>query len=126
MLFRSLAIGFGVMGGWNQPQAHVQVVSNIVDHGYSIQQAIEAPRFAKLTFDGTDVMIESRISEDARRDLATRGHAIDLQGPFSSMMGGGQAVAHDAASGVNFGASDPRKDGAAVPEPPGELRGLHQ
>jgi gamma-glutamyltranspeptidase/glutathione hydrolase len=38
-------------------------------------------------------------------------------GDFSSDMGGGQAVVHDTASGVNWGASDPRKDGAAVPEP---------
>ena len=117
-----LTIGFGVMGGWNQPQAHAQVVSNIVDHGYSIQEAIEAPRFAKLTFDGTDVMIESRVSESARLDLASRGHAIDLQGPFSSMMGGGQAVAYDASNGLKLGASDPRKDGAAIPEPPAPHR----
>jgi gamma-glutamyltranspeptidase/glutathione hydrolase len=117
-----VTIGFGVMGGWNQPQAHAQVVSNLVDHGYSIQEAIEAPRFAKLTFDGTDVMVESRVGEEARRDLAARGHDIDLQGPFSSMMGGGQAVAHDASTAVNLGASDPRKDGAAVPEPLGPAR----
>src|SRR4029077_4011807 len=41
-----LSIGFGVMGGWTQPQAHVQVISNIVDHGLNIQQALEAARFA--------------------------------------------------------------------------------
>ena len=41
-----------------------------------------------------------------------------MLGDFSSTMGGGQAVMHDSASGVNYGASDPRKDGAAVPEPP--------
>ena len=53
-------VGFGVMGGWNQPQAHVQVISNMVDHGLNIQQALEAPRFVKLTFAGTDVMMEAR------------------------------------------------------------------
>jgi gamma-glutamyltranspeptidase/glutathione hydrolase len=87
-----LSIGFGVMGGWNQPQAHVQVITNIVDHGLNIQQALEAPRFVKLTFTGTDVMMESRFSEDARAGLARRGHEIDLQGEFSNMVGGGQAV----------------------------------
>jgi len=112
-----LAIGFGVMGGWNQPQAHAQVISNIVDHGLNIQQALEAPRFVKLTFPGTDVMLESRFPEDVRAGLARRGHEIDLQGEFSNMVGGGQAVMHDARSAVNFGASDPRKDGAAIPEP---------
>jgi gamma-glutamyltranspeptidase/glutathione hydrolase len=42
---------------------------------------------------------------------------LTVQGDFSDEMGGGQAVIHDSASGVNYGASDPRKDGEAVPEP---------
>jgi len=112
-----LRVGFGVMGGWNQPQAHVQVISNIVDHGLNIQQALEAPRFAKLTFAGTDVMLESRFPESVRDGLTRRGHEIDLQGEFSNMVGGGQAVMHDGRAKVNCGASDPRKDGAAIPEP---------
>jgi gamma-glutamyltranspeptidase/glutathione hydrolase len=112
-----LRIGFGVMGGWNQPQAHVQVISNIVDHGLNIQQAIEAPRFVKLTFAGTDVMMESRIPESVRDGLARRGHEVDLQGEFSNMVGGGQAVMRDDLAKVNYGASDPRKDGVAIPEP---------
>ncbi len=112
-----LSVGFGVMGGWNQPQAHVQFISNIVDHGLNIQAALEAPRFVKLTFSGADVMLESRFPEDVRRGLEQKGHQIDLQGEFSNMVGGGQAVMHDARAGVNYGASDPRKDGAAIPEP---------
>jgi gamma-glutamyltranspeptidase/glutathione hydrolase len=112
-----LRIGFGVMGGWNQPQAHVQVISNIVDHGLNIQQALEAPRFVKLTFAGTDVMMESRFPESVRDGLTRRGHEIDLQGEFSNMVGGGQAVMRDERAKVNYGASDPRKDGAAIPEP---------
>ena len=48
-------IAFGIMGGWNQSQAHAQFVSNIVDHGMNIQAALEAPRFTKLTFEGLDV-----------------------------------------------------------------------
>ena len=112
-----VSVGFGVMGGWNQPQAHVQVISNIVDHGLNIQQALEAPRFVKLTFPGTDVMMESRVPESVRQALERRGHDIDLQSDFSNMVGGGQAVMHDAGAKVNYGASDPRKDGAAIPEP---------
>ena len=112
-----LTVGFGVMGGWNQPQAHAQVISNVVDHGLNIQQALEAPRFVKLTFPGTDVMMESRVPESVREGLERRGHEIDLQGEFSNMVGGGQAVMHDARAKVNYGASDPRKDGAAIPEP---------
>lgn len=109
---------FGIVGGWNQPQAHVQFVSNIVDHGMNIQAALEAPRFTKITFEGCDVMMEGRIAEPVRASLSRKGHEIELQGNFSSMVGGGQSVSRDLGAGVNYGASDPRKDGAAIPEPP--------
>lgn len=111
-------IGFGIMGGLNQAQAHAQFVSNMVDHGMNIQAALEAPRFTKLTFGGCDVMIEARVQADVRADLTERGHRLELQGDFSSWMGGGQVVIHDSAAGVNYAASSPRKDGAAVPEAP--------
>ena len=108
-------IAFGIMGGWNQSQAHAQFVSNVVDHGMNIQAALEAARFTKLSFDGNDVAIERRISADAQRDLAARGHELQVEGDFCSFMGGGQAVMRR--DGVNYGASDPRKDGSAIPEP---------
>jgi len=111
-------IAFGIMGGWNQSQAHAQFVSNLVDHGMNIQAALEAARFTKLSFDGVDVSIERRIPAEVQRGLAERGHALDVQGDCCSLMGGGQAVLRR--DGVNFGASDPRKDGAAVPEPVGK------
>jgi gamma-glutamyltranspeptidase/glutathione hydrolase len=82
----------------------------------NIQAALEAPRFTKLTFEGRDVCVESRVPATIRDGLADRGHEVDVQGDFCSLMGGGQAVMRDGA-GVNYGASDPRKDGAAVPEP---------
>ncbi|HUP40389.1 MAG TPA: gamma-glutamyltransferase [Vicinamibacterales bacterium] len=108
-------IAFGIMGGWNQSQAHAQFVTNIVDRGMNIQAALEAPRFTKLSFEGNDVAIERRFSADVQRDLAARGHELEIEGDFCSLMGGGQAVRR--AGGVNYGASDPRKDGAAIPEP---------
>ena len=108
-------IVFGIMGAWNQSLAHAQFVSNVVDHRMNIQAALEAPRFTKLTFEGCDVMLERRISEAVRQGLAARGHEIEVQGDFCTLMGGGQAVMRK--DGVNYGASDPRKDGAAVPEP---------
>jgi gamma-glutamyltranspeptidase / glutathione hydrolase len=111
-------IGFGIMGGLNQAQAHAQFVSYMVDHEMNIQAALEAPRFTKLNFGGCDVMIEARVPAEVRGELTNRGHKLDVQGDFSSWMGGGQVVAHDAATGVNYGASSPRKDGAAVPEAP--------
>jgi gamma-glutamyltranspeptidase/glutathione hydrolase len=82
----------------------------------NIQAALEAPRFTKMTFEGCEVEIESRVSADVRADLAARGHKIQLRGPFAASVGGGQAVLRDSAAGVNYGASDPRKDGAAIPE----------
>jgi gamma-glutamyltranspeptidase/glutathione hydrolase len=110
-------IGFGIMGGLNQAQAHAQFISNIVDHGFNIQMALEMPRFTKTTWNGCDVSIESRIPAEIRDALTARGHDLKLLGDFSSTMGGGQAVIHNTATGVNYGASDPRKDGSAVPEP---------
>jgi gamma-glutamyltranspeptidase/glutathione hydrolase len=111
-------IAFGIMGGLNQTPAHAQFVSNVVDHGMSIQSALEAPRFTKLKFGGCDVVIENRVPKDVRDALAAKGHELTVAGDFSNQVGGGQAVLHNSATGVNYGASDPRKDGAAVPEPP--------
>ena len=110
-------IAFGIMGGWNQAQAHVQFVSNVVDHGMNIQAALEAARFTKLTFAGRDVSMERGVPDAARAELARRGHEIEVLGDFSSLVGGGQSVMRDSGAGVSFGASDPRKDGAASPEP---------
>jgi len=110
-------VAFGIMGGWNQSQAHAQFVSNVVDHGMNIQAALEAARVTKITFTGCDVLMESRVPEPVRGELTRKGHEIDLQGAFSSLVGGGQSVMRDYAAGVNYGASDPRKDGAAIPEP---------
>jgi gamma-glutamyltranspeptidase/glutathione hydrolase len=109
-------VAFGIMGGWNQSQAHAQFVSNVVDHGMNIQAAMEAARMTKLTFTGCDVTMESRVPESVRLQLADKGHEIAVQGAFSSIVGGGQSVMRDFATGVNYGASDPRKDGAAIPE----------
>lgn len=110
-------IAFGIMGGFNQAQAHAQFVSNIVDYGMDIQAALEAPRFTKMTFNGCDVQMEDRIPEDVRKLLTARGHEIELRGDYSEVMGGGQAVMRDFKTGVNYGASDPRKDGEAIPQP---------
>jgi gamma-glutamyltranspeptidase/glutathione hydrolase len=111
-------VAFGIMGGWNQSQAHVQFVTDLVDYKMNIQAALEAPRFAKLTFTGCDVRMEVRIPQKSRDELSSLGHQIQLLGPYSSTVGGGQAVLRDFATGVNFGASDPRKDGEAIAELP--------
>jgi gamma-glutamyltranspeptidase / glutathione hydrolase len=111
-------IAFGIMGGWNQSQAHAQYVSHIVDSNQNIQAAMETARFYKPTFTGCDVLIENRLPANARAELEAKGHVITLHNGYSDTFGGGQAVMRDFAAGVNYGASDPRKDGAAVPELP--------
>jgi gamma-glutamyltranspeptidase/glutathione hydrolase len=111
-------VAFGIMGGWNQSQAHAQFVANIVDFKMNIQAAMEAPRFSKRTFEGCDVQMENRIPQKTRDDLSAKGHKIQVMGAFSSVVGGGQAVLRDSSTGVNYGASDPRKDGAAVAQLP--------
>ncbi len=113
-----IRVAFGIMGGWNQSQAHAQFIANIADYKMNIQAALEAPRFTKLTFAGCDVQMENRFSGKVREELIAKGHKIQVTGTFSSVVGGGQAVLRDFATGVNYGASDPRKDGAAVAEVP--------
>jgi len=115
-------IGFGIMGGWNQSQAHAQFVANVVDHRMNLQVALEASRFTKMTFDGCDVEMESRVPFPTRAVLTERGHVIKLLGEFASDVGGGQAVMRDFATGINYGASDPRKDGCAIPQPQAGMR----
>jgi gamma-glutamyltranspeptidase / glutathione hydrolase len=116
----AVRIGFGIMGGWNQAQAHAQYVANIVDFGLDIQQALEAGRFTKPTFDGADVLVEALVPEDTRGRLSAMGHQVEVVPPRTGLFGSGQAVMSDGA-GVHFGASEPRHDGAAIPEgtPPG-------
>jgi len=114
----NIHIGFGIMGGYNQAQAHAQFVSNLVDHNLNIQAALEAPRFTKLTFGGCDAMIENRVPADVRAALSARGHDLEVLGAYSGWMGGGQVVLRDSGAKVNYAASSPRKDGAAIPEAP--------
>jgi gamma-glutamyltranspeptidase/glutathione hydrolase len=110
-------LAFGIMGGWNQAQAHAQFVSNVVDFGMNIQAALDAARFSKDTFEGCDVNLEGRIAAATRAELAAMDHQVILRGDYSSaLMGSGQAVGRDFGAGMNYGASDPRKDGAAVME----------
>jgi gamma-glutamyltranspeptidase/glutathione hydrolase len=113
-------MAFGIMGGWNQSQAHAQFIANMVDFKMNIQAALEAPRFSKRTFGGCDVQMENRFAQNVRNELTSKGHKIEVKGTYSTPMGGGQAVLRDFASGVNYGASDPRKDGQAVAEQPFE------
>jgi gamma-glutamyltranspeptidase/glutathione hydrolase len=109
-------IGFGIMGGANQPLAHAQFVSNVVDYGMNIQEAVENARFTVSPQRGCNIVIESRVPPEVRQKLSAMGHQLDVRNAYSSAMGRGQAVLHDSKAKVNYGASDARADGAAVPE----------
>jgi gamma-glutamyltranspeptidase/glutathione hydrolase len=109
-------IGFGIMGGWNQSQAHAQFVSNIADFGMDIQQALEASRFSKRSFDGCDVDIESSVPAEVIAALRALGHDVRLShGRMTDTYGYGQAVMSNG-QGIHSGASDPRHDGMAAPQ----------
>jgi gamma-glutamyltranspeptidase/glutathione hydrolase len=112
MVFKDgkLLMSFGVMGGAIQPQGHVQVLTNLIDMGMNLQQAIEAPRYRYLS--GKQVVFEDAMTEPVIRSLIEKGHQRAAQGGAS--MGGGQAIIIDPANGMLMGASDPRKDGMAL------------
>jgi gamma-glutamyltranspeptidase/glutathione hydrolase len=111
-------IGFGIMGGMNQPLAHAQFVSNVVDYKMNIKAALEEPRFTVDAKLGCNILIESRVTPESIEHLTKMGHKLQVRKEYSSTMGRGQAVLRDSAAKVNYGASDPRADGAAVPEAP--------
>ncbi|MEE8371626.1 MAG: gamma-glutamyltransferase [Sphingomonadales bacterium] len=115
-------MAFGVMGGAMQPQAHVQIVVNIIDFGLNVQEAGDVARYhhtghtepfvvdAKMT-DGGILELESGVPESVARALRARGHTVRYAvGPF----GGYQAVWRDPKTGVLYGASEMRKDGMAI------------
>jgi gamma-glutamyltranspeptidase/glutathione hydrolase len=99
---------FGVMGGDNQPQAHVQVFLNLVEFGMTVQEAGEAPRFRHS---GGDLGLESEIGAAVRRLLTLWGHRVVT---MVDAYGGYQGILIDPKTGVLMGGSDPRKDGCAM------------
>ena len=111
-------IGFGIMGAWNQAQAHAQFVSAIADFGLSIQEALEAGRFTKRTVDGCDVKVEALVPASTQAELATLGHDVEtVPARTSGDFEVGQAVM-GRPDGAHFGASDPRHDGQRSPKGP--------
>lgn len=111
-------MGFGIMGGANQPLAHAQFVSNFVDYNMNIQGALEAPRFTVAGNSvSCDIVIESRVKPDVLQALRDKGHNLQVRKEYTALMGRGQAVIHNSKTGMNYAASDPRADGVAEPEP---------
>jgi gamma-glutamyltranspeptidase / glutathione hydrolase len=109
-------IAFGIMGGFNQAQAHAQFVSNIADFDMNIQAALEAARFTKRDFQGCGVWVENGIAPDVVTGLRGQGHDVTVWPRYFQSMGRGNAVEVDERSPIHYGATDPRADGEAVPE----------
>jgi gamma-glutamyltranspeptidase/glutathione hydrolase len=109
-----LWLSFGVMGGYMQPQGHLQVVSNLVDYGMNPQTALDAPRFRVDQRGGIEVAIETGVPARTRDSLAAMGHDMRPEVTFTPGFGSGDIIARDPDTGVLWGAADPRKDGCAV------------
>ena len=99
---------FGVMGGDNQPQGHVQVLLNHLLFGMDVQQSGEAPRFRHAA---GEVLLESSFDADIRNSLVQKGHKVN--GAFDAW-GGYQGILIHPRTGILMGGSDPRKDGLAI------------
>ena len=99
---------FGVMGGNMQPQGHVQVLSNIIDHGMTLQEAGDAARLRHQR----GVFVEPGISDDVIAELERLGHDVRRTG--GGGMGGYQAIMIHPETGMLHGGTDPRKDGQAI------------
>jgi len=111
-----LYASFGVMGGFNQPQGHVQVILNMIDFGMNPQEALNAPRFSIR--DGTSggkVALEEGIDKSTMSALSRMGHEITPTSGFArSVFGRGQIITRNPKNGVLCGGSSPRADGLSI------------
>ena len=110
-------LSFGVMGGATQPQAHAQIIINLIDFGYNLQEAGDAPRLVhsgssqptdEIMLDGGSLSLETGFGTAIEEALKEKGHKLQYQ---KGIFGGYQAIMIK--DGVYFGASESRKDGQA-------------
>lgn len=108
----------GCMGADGQPQIHLQAYVAMMDYGCDIQQAVEAPRWLSGRFalgEARDTLhIEGRFPLSTLDELDRRGHQLDRWGEFNELAGHAHGIVIDPVSGMRYGGSDPRSDGAAV------------
>jgi gamma-glutamyltranspeptidase/glutathione hydrolase len=107
---------FGVMGGFMQPQGHLQVVVGLVDDHLDPQAALDRPRFC-ITAGAADsgVALEEGLPLAEMDALAAMGHPVTpVSGYNRAVFGRGQIILHDPASGILCAGSDPRADGCAM------------
>jgi len=111
----SLYAPFGVMGGFMQPQGHVQVIVGLIDDGLDPQAALDRPRFCLTEADpASQVQLEEGIPAETMDALARMGHSVvPVTGYARSAFGRGQIIRREP-TGVLWGGSDPRADGCAI------------
>jgi gamma-glutamyltranspeptidase/glutathione hydrolase len=107
---------YGVMGGFMQPQGHLQVLVNLVDRAMAPQAALDAPRFCIVNGEPAgQVAVEATAGDGLIADLQARGHdAVPVGGYERTIFGSGQVIRRDDRTGVLTAGSDPRRDGCAV------------
>ena len=113
---QELYASFGVMGGFMQPQGHLQVIIAMLDDQLDPQQALDQPRFCIDEAEaGGDVNLEAGIPPVVMDELSAIGHAINkVDGIERALFGRGQIIRRDPDSGVLLAGSDPRADGCAM------------
>jgi gamma-glutamyltranspeptidase/glutathione hydrolase len=99
---------FGVMGGFMQPQGHVQVLMNMIDFGMDPQQALDAPRFQWT--EGKTILVEPDVPHAIIQGLIKKGHEIKIE-PQLSQFGRGQIIQKDPITGIYVGGTEKRCDG---------------
>ena len=108
----------GCMGADGQPQIHAQTYVNMIDHGRNIQEAVEAPRWLSGRFglgEARDTLhIEARFPAETIAELEARGHMLNRWGDWHELAGHAHGITIDPESGLRYGGSDPRSDGAAI------------
>jgi len=109
MTTKGKAIGpFGIMGGYMQPQAHFQVIMNMISFGMNPQAALDAPRWQWIN--GKYFDIENHFPKHIAEELINKGHIIKMQ-IDSSSFGRGQIILRDPKTGVLIGGTESRCDG---------------
>ena len=110
----NLVSSLGVMGGFQQPQGHLQVISNLIDFGMNPQEALDSERFS-VSIENDTLFVENSFNPDVVAALKLKGHSVSINSGFErGLFGGGQIIVRDNDEGVLFGGSDPRKDGLSV------------
>ena len=110
----NLVSSLGVMGGFQQPQGHLQVISNMIDFGMNPQEALDSERFS-VSIENDTLFVENSFNPDVVAALKLKGHSVSINSGFNrGLFGGGQIIVRDNDEGVLFGGSDPRKDGLSV------------